>query len=272
MSIRKNNFDDRVLGALFGFAIGDAMGATTEFMSAKQIRNTYESVTDIIGGGWLGLKAGQVTDDTQMSICVIDALMTKSGSFENNVSNNFIQWYQSNPPDVGGQCSKGIQYLMQSKRIPVEPNALGNGALMRALPCALYGDLELNKIQQRLTHNNSINEQCIEIYHNEIQTYLYDDKLQFHNQGTNDLMEPTGCVINSLNNALVYVAESHTFNECILNPVNNGGDADTIAAITGSLAGAKYGFSFIPQAWVSKLDLQVAIKLSFFAKFIINGQ
>ncbi|NGY80838.1 hypothetical protein F6Y03_00540 [Bacillus megaterium] len=61
---------DRIKGGLFGLAIGDALGATTEFMSAEEIRGTYGKVTDIIGGGWLDLPPGEVTDDTAMTIAV----------------------------------------------------------------------------------------------------------------------------------------------------------------------------------------------------------
>ena len=45
------NLTSKIKGALYGFAIGDAMGATTEFMDAKQIKAKYGKVTDIIGGG-----------------------------------------------------------------------------------------------------------------------------------------------------------------------------------------------------------------------------
>lgn len=68
---RKN----KIKGCIFGFAIGDSMGATTEFMTEKQIKETYGKVEDIIGGGVFGWLPGEVTDDTQMSFCVMDALM-----------------------------------------------------------------------------------------------------------------------------------------------------------------------------------------------------
>lgn len=42
---------DKILGSLIGFAIGDAMGATTEFMSKEQIQNQYGKVDHIMGGG-----------------------------------------------------------------------------------------------------------------------------------------------------------------------------------------------------------------------------
>jgi len=42
---------NRILGSLLGFAIGDAMGATTEFMTQDQIQSRYGEVTDILGVG-----------------------------------------------------------------------------------------------------------------------------------------------------------------------------------------------------------------------------
>mgnify|MGYP002521611381 CR=1 FL=1 len=66
---------DKVLGSLIGFAIGDAMGATTEFMNKEAIKEQYGELRDIIGGGWLHLMPGQVTDDTQMTLCIIDTFL-----------------------------------------------------------------------------------------------------------------------------------------------------------------------------------------------------
>lgn len=48
-----NNIKDRLKGSLYGFAIGDAMGATTEFMSEDEIKSEYGKLTEIVGGGWL---------------------------------------------------------------------------------------------------------------------------------------------------------------------------------------------------------------------------
>lgn len=53
MSISKSN---KIAGAIYGFAIGDAMGATTEFMTWQQVQKFHGKVTNIVGGGWLNLK------------------------------------------------------------------------------------------------------------------------------------------------------------------------------------------------------------------------
>ena len=61
--------------AFIGMAIGDALGATVEFMTASEIAAKYGTFREIIGGGWLRLKPGQVTDDTEMALCIARAIV-----------------------------------------------------------------------------------------------------------------------------------------------------------------------------------------------------
>lgn len=272
MSTNENNkiIQSRVKGALYGFAIGDAMGATTEFLTSGQIRNRYEIVDNIIGGGWLNLEPGQVTDDTQMTLCVSNAIKVSATSFgfEGKVIDNFVKWYQSNPLDVGGQCSKAILSLMNGIKLPKDESALGNGSLMRALPCALIDNLEWNYLQSRLTHNASLVDMCIETYHRDI-VRLIKSPMRSIVSWTGELLEPTGHVFHTLNNAIYWSGHCNT-EDAIVKAVNNGGDADTIAAITGSLSGARYGFESIPKRWIEQLDIQVKNELDNFAEFCIN--
>ena len=51
-------------------------------MSEEQIKRKFGEVTDIIGGGWLNLEAGEVTDDTQMTMCVMNALMRTLNEYD----------------------------------------------------------------------------------------------------------------------------------------------------------------------------------------------
>lgn len=264
---RNNKIRNKIAGAVYGFAIGDAMGATTEFMTDTQIKMHYGVVDEIIGGGWLGLEPGEVTDDTQMSMCVMDALMHEKEIFKENCMNNFIKWYKTEPKDIGCQCLKGITYYIENNvLIPIDKNALGNGSLMRALPCALLNESELNVLQGMLTHNNLTCSQVILEYTRLIQGLLYND---FYLYNVNPLLEPTGCIINTFNNAL-YWANERSFERAIIGAVNHGGDADTIAAITGSIAGAKFGFEYIPKRWIYGLSPSVKKDLEKFIKFVFS--
>lgn len=271
--MRMRTLESKIKGALYGFAIGDAMGATTEFMSAESIQRQYGEVRDIIGGGWLHLKAGEVTDDTQMMLCVCDAIEKfPKGKTEmlNKCCENFSNWYMTNPPDVGCCCSKVISqcannhYCLDWMNIAEDPQSLGNGSLMRTLPIILAGHSDdLAILQGRLTHNNELCDTVIVLYCKNIKELLYHDT--FRNV-PKQLFEPTGHILNTLNNALYWVQSTFTFEQAIIKAVNHGGDADTIAAITGSLAGSLYGYEAIPQRWVDQLDADVKADLDKYAK------
>lgn len=278
MNTRATN---KIRGALYGFAIGDAMGATTEFMNKEQIVKTFWKVEDIIGGGWLKLKAGEVTDDTQMMLCVAKAIMDnyKDDNYEkektlNSICANFIKWYKSEPKDIGNRCRFAInecKYTNDYKNWLEVSNidndkALGNGSLMRALVPCLLGDRFLAVIQGQLTHYNDICDIEMYQYYEVIRKALDDEMFD----GDVNLMRPDGHVTNTLNNAIYWNVNSTTFKDSIIGAVNDGGDADTIAAITGSIAGAYYGFDNIPNKWINKLDKNVAEELEKIAKFIEN--
>lgn len=281
-SIEKNNLKmekeilrDKVAGAMYGFAIGDAMGATTEFMNGYTIKTTYGYVSDIIGGGWLFIKAGQVTDDTQMMLCVCNALIdsynsdTKTfeeGKFIDCCKKNFVDWYLSKPIDIGNACRRAIISIMSGKEVKIDTSVLGNGSLMRALPCALLNEVNLNIIQGKLTHNNVICSAYIQRYSNDIQMILENKKLDLKRLV---LRQPSGYVADTFYNSLFWYSKND-FCKSIFGAVNHGGDSDTIAAITGGLIGAQEGFNKIPTKFVEKLEPDVKINLDRFIDFAVD--
>lgn len=277
MNIRLRN---KIKGAVYGFAIGDAMGATTEFMSEKEIKKTYGQVKDIIGGGWLGLHPGEITDDTQMTMCVMHAIMKKSKNhdeFQKVCEDNFVHWINTNPKDVGSQCARAIGMIMCGRTAPIDNKALGNGSLMRAMPLAVLDLPFLNIIQGRITHNNRFCSKIIMDYSVLMQGLINDD-YRMINKVTNEyksddghlhLCEPTGYVLNTFVNSIFW-SGMNTFEEAVIGAVNHGGDADSIAAIAGSLAGAKFGFNNIPERWVETLNPEVKKFLEKFINFAFS--
>ena len=57
----------KIRGGLYGVAVGDALGATLEFMAKEETKQKHGQLRDIIGGGWLHLRPGEWTDDTEMT-------------------------------------------------------------------------------------------------------------------------------------------------------------------------------------------------------------
>lgn len=277
---KSKEYEDKVRGALYGFAIGDAMGATTEFMSREEIQKKYGVIDDIVGGGWLNLEAGKVTDDTQMMICVMEALQdsVEVGSgvdyFHKLVGANFVEWIDRGPKDIGSQCARGIVYY-KLHGMPIDNTSedeCGNGGLMRALPCALIGKFDLNLVQNSFTHHNEMCMGAVRLYHSIIQWALKEDNVCQENIdkafGKKLLhRKPTGYVMDTLDNAMYWCHVAEDAIDAIVKAVNDGGDADTIGALTGGLVGAMYGYKQLPERWAKKLDPEVKKYLEKFVDF-----
>jgi len=66
-------------------------------------------------------------------------------------------------------------------------------------------------------------------------------------------------VVDTLEAALWSFATTESFREAVLTAANLGFDADTVAAVTGQVAGAFYGADAIPREWLEKLYLRDVI-------------
>lgn len=267
LKIKGRGSKDKLLGSLVGFAIGDSMGATTEFMSSEEIKEKYGEVNDLIGGGWLNLKSGEVTDDTQMMLCIIEAIYSSNTleDFKENCMDNFSEWLKTTK-DVGNGCRKAIINWNANRTYTGKNKEEGNGGIMRCLPFALLIDTRANIEQLKLTHNNHIVERSLVMYLNQMYYFLNDKGSCYI---SNELQPPLGHSVNTVHNS-IYWSNSETFREGIIGAVNHGGDADTIAALSGSLLGAKFGYENIPKEWIDKLDPKVMKELLNFYDYICS--
>ncbi len=274
---------NRAEAAFLGLALGDALGATVEFMTPVEIQVKYGCLKEISGGGWLKLKPGQVMDDTQMSLCTARAIVTSNGWSLEAVAENFAAWLRSKPVDVGDTCRRGIRNYMLKGVLETPYNQwdAGNGACMRMLPVALFtlgDDLQLKNYaiaQGHLTHNHPFSDvACIFIgklvqlavlgrskatLRGELEKLLADFE--------NFRFEPyrglaTAYVVDTMQTVFHYFFNTRDFEECIVRTVNQGGDADTTGAIAGMLAGAYYGLERIPKRWTKKMDRNLLDEIS----------
>lgn len=274
---------NRATAAFIGMAVGDALGATVEFMTAPEIAAKYGTFKDIIGGGWLRLKPGQVTDDTEMALCIARAIVESQGWSLEAIARNFAAWLKSRPVDCGDTCRKGIRSYMLNGTMEMPPNEwdAGNGAAMRMLPAAIFSlpDGELLKKyaveQAHVTHNNPLSDAaCIclgEMLHLAI-CGASRNRLRRQADGLvarfpTFNFEPyrglaTGYVVDTFQTVFHWFFKGKSFEECVVGTVNQGADADTTGAICGMLAGAYYGMEGIPQRWLKKMDKNVIAEIN----------
>lgn len=139
----------RGLGALFGLAVGDALGTTLEFARRPEIPFSPPLLgphQDITGGGPFRLAPGQVTDDTQMATALTVSLMESGGFRADKVGAAYLAW--SRPAfDVGNQTRDALKRLEhggaardvgRATWLASGKKAAGNGSLMRTAPIALF--------------------------------------------------------------------------------------------------------------------------------------
>jgi len=263
----------RFKGALVGLAIGDALGATVEFMKPEQIRARYGELRDIIGSGWLKLKAGDVTDDTQMTLCVARSLVACRGYNPTDMADRLLAWYRSDSQGTGKACRSGLDRYESTGETerPVDEKAAGNGALMRILPIILYFAQQPELLRQplfhhaHLTHNSQVSDAACRCYAELLLRTLSGaclDELQA--VADNYRWRPeeydgksSGYVVETLNTVLHCFFTTTSFEEALIKCVNLGGDADSTSAILGGLAGAFYGYEAVPERWKHQLDRQV---------------
>ncbi|MBI2354790.1 MAG: ADP-ribosyl-[dinitrogen reductase] hydrolase [Deltaproteobacteria bacterium] len=273
---------DRARAAFIGMAIGDALGATVEFMTASEIAAKYGLFMEITGGGWLRLKPGQVTDDTEMALCIARAIVASQGWSLEAIARNFAAWLKSRPVDCGDTCRKGIRAYMLNGALVSPPNEwdAGNGAAMRILPVALYSlpDAELLKKcaleQAHLTHNNPVSDAACVCLGEMLQLAICGGaKTRLRRQADGlaarfptFAFEPyrglaSGYVVDTMQTVFHWFFRGRNFEECLVGTVNQGGDADTTGAICGMLAGAYYGLDGIPRRWTKRMDKKVIAEI-----------
>jgi ADP-ribosyl-[dinitrogen reductase] hydrolase len=273
-----NEIYDRARAAYLGLAIGDALGATTEFMTPGEIRATYKVHKKIIGGGWLYLKAGQVTDDTEMSLALGRAILSSQEWALQEIANNFLVWMRNKPVDIGATCRRGIRDYMLKGQLEVPYNEwdAGNGAAMRMAPVALFTLGDDNQLRQysveqaHLTHNHALSDAACMAIGKMVQQGIFGiDRFRLH-EITRELVAAHGSfrfnnyqghasayVVDTLQTVFHFLFSTASFEECLIGVVNQGGDADTTGAIAGMIGGAFYGLDAIPVRWLKKLNKEV---------------
>ncbi|MBF0334299.1 MAG: ADP-ribosyl-[dinitrogen reductase] hydrolase [Alphaproteobacteria bacterium] len=266
---------ERALGAYLGLAVGDALGATVEFMTRREIEGQYGTHSKMIGGGWLRLKPGQVTDDTEMSLHLGRALVSANGFDLGVVCEEFATWLKKKPIDVGNTCRRGIRrYITDgTTSTPFHEGDAGNGAAMRNLPVALatHGDPqaleEWTIAQAHITHNHPLSDDGTLALGRMLHALLAGGGIKAVRDEANALIarhrafrfdpykgNSSAYVVDTLQTVMHFYFRTDSFRSCVIDVVNQGGDADTTGAIAGMLAGATYGVDEIPKGWLQKMD------------------
>lgn len=140
-------------GAVMGALVGDAAGAVLEFLGRPPREDEVEHALTLPGGGCWGVAPGQLTDDGELTLCLLNALPPGVGYDADRVAAAYVAWYGSRPFDVGGTTAAALgafvpgpdNFVTNAAAIlarAARDNSYAskaNGSLMRASPIGVWG-------------------------------------------------------------------------------------------------------------------------------------
>ena len=167
---------DNFYGLIYGQCIGDALGSRYEFLTSEEVKEKLQSdlkngVLDILGNGFFKTEPGQITDDSEMALCILKVLAKYKKYSRTKIAKEYIKWFDTKPIDIGKTISRAIftRKKSKNKRDMVEISqdlnysSLSNGTLMRISPLALLSSkISLKKLEKivykecELTHPNPL--------------------------------------------------------------------------------------------------------------------
>lgn len=268
--------NEKLRAAVYGFAVGDALGVPYEF---KQ-RDTFKCY-GMTGYGTWNRPKGTWSDDTSMLLATCDSIRECGKIVPEDIMKRFAMWYyegkynaHEKPFDIGATTAKALanyRYLnIESLKCGLDDErSQGNGSLMRILPLAFVPGVTWTDVENisKLTHAHEKSIQICKEYV-AICKWLIDNPKwkipkRIMRMNRKDVVS-NGYVVTSLDAALWCFGTSISYSEAVLKAVNLGGDTDTIAALTGGLAGLKWGYNTIPKRWIKQLANKELIEKCLF--------
>ena len=282
-------------GTIYGQAIGDALGLATEGMTDEDMAWKYpngithysEIFQDRHRKRW---KVGDWTDDTDMMLCIANAVIQDKGVNLTNIARNFKDWANGEPMGIGENTYKVLMvgdYVEHpfevSKKVweMSHCQSAANGGLMRTSIVGLFPKAieqcaasicKLTHYDPRCVGSCVIVSELIHslVYDNKGMTYhqmvdiarKYDDRIVDYidlsmNRDIRALElqdeDSVGYTLKTLAAGLWAYWNATSFEDGLLAVVRAGGDADTNAAVACAILGAKFGFIGIPEEYINGL-------------------
>jgi len=282
-----NIVEDRILGSIYGFIIGDVLGEPFEGLTKDEIRGIEIDLGDRI----------EYTDDSILFLIVASSLIRNKCVSRRDIAKSILK-NRDYIPRIGPTTLSAISHLERSNLNYISKEGTTNGAAMRSPPIGYIIESKNIKeicknvyISSSITHGISvaISGACAiaeavstaidgydldKILRNALQAAKIGSEYGIKDDHSNfllisriesilksdksieesseyklsiDTVDTVPLVFKSLNEGL-------DFKETLIKTVSLGGDTDTISAMTGSILGAMVGLKGIPSSWKNKID------------------
>jgi ADP-ribosyl-[dinitrogen reductase] hydrolase len=268
--------EDRIAGCLLGGALGDAVGAHFEGLSAS---DDFAFPSD-----------PRVTDDTQLTIATCESIVESCTVTPEAVAKHFTRWFRDRRiTGIGSSTLKAFTELEAGGHWALVgatgERSAGNGAAMRVAPLAFFLDPDIDSQRRTIrdicwiTHRNDeayIGALALlrtirymiagDVPFDNIPLLLLDvlpdsrvrDRLaESHGHSIAEYASrfaTTGYVVDSVPLAILAATQSTDVLDSIQKLVRCGGDTDSIASMFGQIFGAAHGVIALPADKLNQID------------------
>lgn len=249
----------RFKGMFWGLVVGDCLGSPIQFTE----KDRHPRVTEMLPCRHFGTPPGYWTDDSAMAFCVAESIVRLGRYDLTDIGNNFVRWYNngfwSSLPyafDVGQATHLAVRRIEQGSLRNGDEESQGNGSIMRFAPSYIlnYGNADRHILHEisDLTHCSGKVRETVDLM-----ARICDDHMQGKRTGVKSLYKTraevnnSGWAVSTLQAALWAFETTSSFEDGLIEAVNLGGDADSIGAVFGQIAGSYYGYDAIPEHWLN---------------------
>lgn len=158
--INQDSFEDHAFGCMIGAFVGDSMGSLVEFIACEVPDDRLDEVFQMPGGGPHKVGPGQITDDSELAMCMLWGFSREEKKPEeklakldvNLLASFYKHWVVSEPFDIGGTTAGALEPLKEEgvtddelakvakfRAFMENRDSASNGCMMRATPLAVWG-------------------------------------------------------------------------------------------------------------------------------------
>ena len=260
--------EDQFLGVLLGLAIGDALGRPVRGLSAGEIAERHGAVTEYLrtdpdAPG----SPGEITDKTEIVLCIVESLTTNDGLIDPvniNARMTFLirgpsGKYMSEAVIAGVGHAEAHDGQVPDDRL--DPPELA--VAIRGVPLGLlhglgaYNEATIRReaeILARLTHAGARQGEL---------TALVAMAVCDAARGTGrDFDSSSDELSTAVNEIVAVVRGAEHFEDAVGATIGRGGETDTLGALAGAIAGARFGATGIPQGLIDGLDARIYLSMA----------
>lgn len=300
-------FEGSVKGALYGQAVGDALGLAAEYKSKRDVERLYpykiRSYGDMAArrsqdSHLAKFEPGEWTDDTEQMLIILELLLACEGRCpQDDLALRLRKWLQKEGRG-SGSTFRGVVEPEQYLDAPVitarqfwldsGKTRAPNGALMRTAACGFFKGEDLPRRCAEVTHYDPRCVRSCEALTAIIRSHTISDGPEhdpawyvdtgWEGLNAQDLTLLTaervedlnlgpqsrdgyGYTVRTLGAALWAYRHARSFAHGLYTIIDEGGDADTNAAVAGALMGAKWGYDSIPYHLIEGLQNREVLEM-----------